>query len=80
MTDTIPQQAPPEAQAARQAPFQRCAARPGEPCLSAAGTAGIHLARYAAARKAGLITAAEFAAALAAAGDVLTDATVITPR
>lgn len=76
--ETIAQPPLTGAQAARQAPCSHCcAALPGEPCLSAAGTAGVHLARYAAARKAGLITAAAFAAAVAAAGDVFTGATVI---
>ena len=60
-------------QAARQATCGHCWASPGCPCE---GTEGYHLARFARARRRGLLTEAEFADMLADL-DVFTDATVI---
>src|SRR5689334_20380850 len=60
-------------QAARQATCGHCWAAPGRPCK---GTEGYHLARFARARRRGLLTEAEFASVLADL-DVFTDATVV---
>jgi len=50
---------------------------PGQPCtVSGAGPDGLHIARFAAARRRGLITTADFAAVTGTAG-VFTDATVV---
>lgn len=55
-----------------------CWAGPGEPCGDTRGDlAGLHLGRYAAARRGGLITAATVAAAIEAAGAMFTPATLI---
>ena len=60
-------------QAARRATCGHCWASPEIPCT---GTEGYHLARFARARRRGLLTEAEFASVLADL-DVFTDATVI---
>ena len=59
--------------AVRHATCGHCWASPGRPCE---GTEGHHLARFARARRRGLLTEAEFASVLADLG-VFTDATVI---
>lgn len=70
--------ASPAGERARQARCGVCWAGQGEPCGDARGDLpGLHLGRYAAARRGGLITAATVAAAIDAAGDVFTPATVI---
>jgi hypothetical protein len=60
-------------QAARLLPCEHCGAAPGTPCD---GPDGYHLARFAAARRRGLITAQEMDAVLDAAG-VITNGTII---
>ncbi len=55
-----------------------CGAPAGQPCLTSRGQEGYHLARFARARKNGLITADGMAAAIMAAGPVFTPASVIT--
>jgi len=60
-------------QAARQATCGHCWASPGHPCMD---TEGYHLARFARARRRGLLAEAEFTSVLADL-DVFTDATVI---
>jgi hypothetical protein len=79
MTATItPTAAAPAEQRARQARCGVCWAGPGEPCGDARGDLpGLHLARFAAARRGGLITATAAAAAIEAAGTMFTGATVI---
>jgi hypothetical protein len=83
MTDTVNESRPlSEAeragQAARLARCGVCWAEPGEPCGDArGGLDGVHLARYARARRRGLLGEAAMTAALAAAGDVFTDATIV---
>jgi len=54
-----------------------CGQKPGRACTDAGGQDGYHLARFAQARRRGLITADEMTAMLAAAGDVFTAATII---
>ncbi len=60
---------------ALQANCGHCWARPGRPC-SASAPGGIHLARFARARK-GLLSDADMCVVLDAAGDVFEPATVI---
>jgi hypothetical protein len=55
-----------------------CWAEPGEPCGDArSDLPGLHLARFARARRKGLLAAADMAAVIEAAGPVFTDATII---
>ncbi len=55
-----------------------CPAAPHQPCVAGPGGAeGYHLARFAAARATGLISQADMAAVLAAAGPAFTPATLI---
>lgn len=61
---------------AARVPCGRCWANPTVPC-TVAGPPGYHMARFAAARHEGLISEADMAAVLEAAGDVFTPATVI---
>ena len=84
MTATIPQAAetphaaPTVYERARQARCGVCWAEPGDPCGDARGDLpGLHLARFARARRKGLISGAEVAAVIGAAGDVFTSSTVI---
>jgi hypothetical protein len=84
MQVTIPQAAetpyttPAPADRARMARCGVCWAEPGQPCSDARGDLpGLHLARHARARRKGLLTSAEVAAVIEAAGPVFTDATII---
>lgn len=61
-------------QAARLVNCGHCWGRPGAPCD---GPDGYHLARFARARRRGLLTEPEMAAVLTAAGPVFTEATLI---
>jgi hypothetical protein len=59
-------------------PCGHCPALPHQPCVAAAGGAeGYHLARFAAARATGLLSAADMAAVLDAAGQAFTAATLV---
>ena len=64
--------------AARSVGCAHCGAAAGQPCLTATGREGYHLARFARARTLRLITAEGMAAAIMAAGPVFTPASVIT--
>jgi hypothetical protein len=64
-------------QAARLLQCPGCGQKPGRACADAGGQDGYHLARFAQARRRGLLTADEMAMVLAAAGDVFTNATTI---
>ena len=55
----------------------RCGARQGSPCVVQGGRVAYHVGRFAAARRCGLITAAETDAVLVAAGDVFTILTLV---
>jgi hypothetical protein len=61
-------------QAARLIPCEHCGQRPSRACQR---PAGFHLARFAQARRRGLLTADEMAMVIWAAGDVFTAATII---
>lgn len=60
--------------AARSVPCGNCAAPAGQPCLTSPGQEGYHLVRFGRARISGLITAEGMAAAIMAAGPVLSPA------
>jgi hypothetical protein len=75
MTDTIPQQAPAEAQAARARQCPLCWAPPGTPCQ--AKPEGDHLARYLDAYTAGQCSRAYLAMVLAELV-VIADAAIVT--
>jgi len=69
---------PPPAGRARLARCGVCWAEPGQPCGDARGDLpGLHLARYARARRKGLITGTEMTAVLATAGDVFTGSAIV---
>jgi hypothetical protein len=63
--------------AARAVPCGHCGAPAGRPCAASGGREGYHLARFARARTARLISDDGMAVALMAAGPVFTPATVI---
>ncbi len=67
-------------QGARRAHCSYCRAPAGEPCVfTGAGPEGYHLARFAAACRAGYLTALGFAVVILNAGPDFTTSTVITP-
>jgi hypothetical protein len=62
----------------RLCPCGYCPALPHQPCVTTAGGAdSYHLARFAAARRTGLLSQADMAAVLEAAGPAFTPATLI---
>ncbi|HCU96528.1 MAG TPA: hypothetical protein DHU96_28940 [Actinobacteria bacterium] len=63
-------------QGARLLPCGHCGQKPSRACTDAGGVDGYHLARFAAARRRGLITAAEMDAVLDAA-EVITNGTIV---
>ena len=77
MTDTAPERTAARLELARETarliPCQ-CGARLGYTCD---GKGGMHLARFAVARRSGLMGEERMAAVLAVAGDVFTDPTII---
>jgi hypothetical protein len=84
MTDTVPTTtAPPQARSlpeiiedARVVPCSQCWAQPPSPC-TASGPHGYHLARFARARRRGLLSEPDMAVVIAAAGYVFGNSTVI---
>jgi hypothetical protein len=79
MTDTIPQPTRTLADTigdTRAVPCGQCWAQPPTPCAKG-GPPGYHLARFGRARRRGLLSEADLAVVLEAAGYVYTNATII---